>query len=148
MKINIIEGKWVGHLKYDQGYPLELQAKYVSFEMNIFLDGININGTWIDEHTIHHHLDPSTFEGTFVDDIIHFTKTRSHDIVFDPVKKKLGITNEAGIPVLYSGRLRKKIFSAQYYFKGKCCFTLNYTDKAGNAKSHDFKGLWSMKRNG
>ena len=140
--LHTIEGKWTGYLKYDKGFPLQFQARYVAFTMNISCkDGV-ISGIWVDEHTEHFNLEPSTFTGTFDGVAINFEKTRPLSPSLEHIKIKIKDIS----PALYSGQLRKKLFSSAYYFKGKCSNTLKFTNKMGKDVTRELYGLWKMKR--
>ena len=146
MPIVSIEGKWKGDFRYDQGYPLALQARYVSFTMDLWTKNGMIFGICIDDHTKKLNIEPASIVGTFSRNIFKFTKTYPYLLAINENDKPTIVPARAPVPVQYRGRVRKRLFSSEYYCKGKASFTVSYLTKMGFEKSHTFWSVWSMKK--
>ena len=144
--MDTIEGIWVGHLKLDKGYPLEMQTKYVSFEMEISDQNGFIQGICADDHTRYLNIAPATIVGTFKNNTISFVKTYPYLLAIDKTNKTVIVPDMPPAAVQYTGRLRKKLFSSGYFFKGTCSFSVPYVDKKGVERSHTLWSTWTMKK--
>lgn len=141
-----IEGKWLGEYRFDVGYPVELQVKHVSFTMELTdLNGI-IAGTWTDDHTKHFNTSPAIIKGSFGNNKIEFIKTYPCRIGFDKDFKTVINPEAPGQTTQFSGKLRKSLFSNEYYFKGDSATTVEFTDKMGRRRTHRFVIIWKMKK--
>jgi hypothetical protein len=146
MPINSIEGKWTGHFKYDQGFPFHIQTRYVYFTIELFDKNGVITGTCTDDHTQHLKIDPATISGTYKDNSIVFIKKYPCFFTLDKNNQMVILHDRPAQDVEFFGRLKKRLFSSEYYFQGKSKATVKYTNKMGIEKNHDFWTTWSMKK--
>lgn len=140
-----LTGKWIGEYTYEKGYEPEIIGQSKPFEINISDKEGNLSGDCIDDIVKAKSGNESYSNGFFKDKKIGFKKRYRYLVDYDgnEIELKEGFKYDG---VDYIGRLRKKLFSRKYYFKGTWSITTDYVDENNKKGTFIVMGKWKMKR--
>lgn len=141
-----IEGKWIGHLTYGRGYPLEYSNLKISFAMNLRIDNGRISGDCEDDITKELLLRSATIEGELFDKSIYLTKQYPCLVGLDENFKLVALYNEPSHVVQYRGKFSRGLFSGKNYFRGSWEVSARFLDKKGVERNFTAGGRWMMEK--
>jgi hypothetical protein len=123
-----------------------IQGMTEYFEIELTDENGLIKGICKDDITNELAILPASIEGTFENGLFYFIKTYQYAIVFDEYGQSVAIPDKPSSAIHYKARLRKRLFSKSYFFKGAWEISGSYLDANKAPFHYSFSGTWKMKK--
>lgn len=141
-----LRGNWKGYFKYGKGYPANSRSRKNPFEIRVkFYDGA-FSGLCDDNYTRLFFKSPAVIDGVLNEKKISFIKRYPGLLTMNENGQAIADYNQPPIPVRYEGRLKKRIFSKRYYFKGTWYIDYSFIDGDGIVNNYSSSGSWRMEK--
>lgn len=141
-----VNGLWEGYFTYGPGYPPSYKNKKVTFTIELTETKGLITGKCIDEFVKTHFTEAAKIEGAFENNQITFLKTYPSYLYIDENDKPAVDKSKPSTSILYTGILKKRIFTRVYYFKGNWEISGSYLDQDKIAHYYAVEGKWTMQK--
>ena len=141
--MDILSGKWAGEFVYGHQYEEGTRGKKVKFFMTLYYDGNLVRGTSMDDEAKEIFREPARIEGSFDNGVLIFYLTYAKESVIG-VKRNAAEYGKGSIQ--YTGRLRKKFFSREYYFRGTWEINESHWEPDGESYHTYGSGTWEMRK--
>ena len=146
INIKDLAGKWEGSFTYGYHYPVEYLSKKEHFRIELVVEDEILKGTCTDSLSQEYFDQPATIEGSFIDGDICFIKKYPALLAVDENDNMFVDHSKPSLEIHYTGRIRRTLFSARYFFEGRWKIHSSYLDENMQENYYTTDGDWEMVR--
>lgn len=144
MNLEYLEGTWKGFYTYGPEYSVQYQTMKVEFVFELTSKGGIIMGTCVDSFTKEFFEQPAIVEGVLIDKDISLIKKYPCFLGIDENDKTFIDWSAPSAEIHYSGLLRRKMLSNEYFVVGTWDISGSFRDEQGDARYYTNDGDFEM----